>query len=81
MYASVDIMNPNFRLVAQDKCTGCPGDMCNGDEIPEGYSSILIHKVWVQNVKLQYSQPRGNPPHVRMKDAPILWKKNKFKSS
>ena len=47
----------------------CLGDMCNGDEIPEGCFSILIHKVWVQDVKLQYPQSGWDFPQVRMKDA------------
>ena len=75
---SVDVMDPNFGLVAQGRIAGCPGDICNGDEIPEGCFSIMIHKVWVQDVKLQYPQPGENPSQVRMKDAkygPILWRK------
>jgi hypothetical protein len=74
----VNIMDPNFGLVSQGKIASCPGDMCNRDEIPEGCFSILIHKVWVQDVKLQYSQPGRDSPQVRMKDAkyaPILWRK------
>ena len=74
----MDVLDPNFGLVAQGRIASCPGDMCNGDEIPEGCFSILIHKVWVHDVKLQYLQPRGDPPQVRMKDAkyaPILWRK------
>ena len=40
--------------------------------------SVLVQKVWVQDVKLQYSNLAGNPPQIRMKDyqfAPILWRK------
>ena len=71
-------MDPNFSLVAQGRIAGCSGDDYNGDEIPNGYFSILVHKVWVPDVKLQYPNLTGNPPQVRMKDfqfAPILWRK------
>ena len=76
--ANVDIMDPNFGLVGQGQIAGCPGDNYNGDEIPEGCFSVLVHKVWVQDAKLQYPNLAGNPPQVRMKDsqfAPILWRK------
>ena len=74
----MDVMDPNFGLVAQGRIEGCPGDMCNEEEIPEGCFSVLIQKIWVPDVRLQYPQPGANPPQVRMKDAkyaPILWRK------
>jgi hypothetical protein len=40
--------------------------------------NVLVQKVCVQDVKLQYPNLAENPPQVRMKDcqfAPILWRK------
>ena len=71
-------MDPNFGLVAQGRIAGCSGDNYNGDEIPEGCFSVMVHKMWVQDVKLQYPNLAENPLQVRMKDsqfAPILWRK------
>ena len=76
--SQVDVMDSNFGLVSQGQIVDCPGDNYNGEEIPEGCFSILVHKVWVQDVKLQYPNLAGNHPQVRMKDsqfAPILWRK------
>ena len=67
--ASVNVMDFNFGLVVQGKITGCSCDMCNKNEYPEGWFDILIHKVWVQDVKLQYPQHREDLPQVRIKDA------------
>jgi hypothetical protein len=75
-FSQVDVMDYNFGSVAQGRIAGCLGDNYNGDEIPEGYFGVLVHKVWVQDVKLQYPNLAGNSPQVRMKDsqfAPILW--------
>jgi hypothetical protein len=74
----VDVMDPNFCLVAQGQIAGCPSDNYNGDEIPEGCFSVLVHKVWVSDVKLQYPDLAENPPQVRMRNSqfvPILWRK------
>ena len=71
----MNIMDHNFGLVAQGRIAGCPGDNYNGDEIPNGCFSVLVHKVRVQDVKLQYPNFAGNPLQVRMKNsqfAPIL---------
>jgi hypothetical protein len=38
--ANVDVMDPNFGLVAQGRISGCPGKNYNGDEIPEGCFSV-----------------------------------------
>lgn len=50
--ACVDIMNPNFGLVAQSRIVGCPYDMYNKYKIQKGCFNILKHKVWVQDMKL-----------------------------
>ena len=36
----MDVIDPNLGLVAQGKIAGYPGEMCNGDEIPEGCFDI-----------------------------------------
>ena len=43
----VDVMDHNFSLVAQGRIASCPGDNYNGDEIPEGCFSVLVHNAWV----------------------------------
>jgi hypothetical protein len=73
--AYVDVMDLNFGLVAQGRIARCPSDNYNGDEIPDGCFSVLVHKVWVQDVKLQYPNLTGNFSQVCMRDsqfAPIL---------
>ena len=45
-----------FWVDIQGIIAGCLVDMCNGDDILHRHFSILIHKVCVQDVKLQYPQ-------------------------